>query len=245
MLYGVRYLSLLLAPDVDEANNVALHFTMLVERSMPSKSIHCPCRSNGQSRSEGFEAHVGPPNFGVLAKLSSSNLGLTKYPAISLWFLPPIAMTERRMYTQLPQTEGETEDVERKHTILATKTRLILVCTSTILALALFASLAVNIKLAASETRPTLSCGTSIAEARSHGCTFDYLAKAWLSPQCPRVGTQDFLALGGGNLTQAWTYWQERDGGVELSDISELADMPDARWWTTEKEHLTHCAYLL
>ena len=99
----------------------------------------------------------------------------------------------------------------------------------------------------AAENFQELSCGSSIAEAQRRGCTFDYLAKSWLHPKCPRIGTEEFLELGEGQSEQSWTYWQDDDAEAEFNDISKLAsnESNPKWWWSTEEEHLNHFAYML
>jgi hypothetical protein len=98
-----------------------------------------------------------------------------------------------------------------------------------------------------------LTCGTSVAEARTRNCHFDLLAKAWLPEPCSKHGLDEFIIAGAqldghaGNKT--WQYWESSDGGRGL-DLEEVAAMGDGNkhgvmWWTTRREHSVHCAWML
>ncbi|KXH48796.1 hypothetical protein CSIM01_13682 [Colletotrichum simmondsii] len=91
-----------------------------------------------------------------------------------------------------------------------------------------------------------LSCGSSVAEAQQAGCTFDALAKAWLPAACPRYGLAEFEAAAGATHNQSrWRYWRDQAGEEELS-MEDLASLGRSeKWWGTEREHLTHCAWML
>ncbi|KAG4435260.1 hypothetical protein IFR05_009256 [Cadophora sp. M221] len=88
-----------------------------------------------------------------------------------------------------------------------------------------------------------LVCGRTVEEALSHGCQFDSLSKAWLPATCSRYGMDEFVNRSDGS--SGWKYWADREGRVPIEDISQLAATGvQETWWTTEREHLTHCAYL-
>ncbi|KAJ0315424.1 hypothetical protein COL5a_011981 [Colletotrichum fioriniae] len=91
-----------------------------------------------------------------------------------------------------------------------------------------------------------LSCGSSVAEAQQAGCAFDALAKAWLPTACPRYGLAEFEAAAGATHNQSrWRYWRDQAGEEELS-MEDLASLGRSeKWWGTEREHLTHCAWML
>jgi hypothetical protein len=84
---------------------------------------------------------------------------------------------------------------------------------------------------------PQLHCGSSVKEAVSRGCTWDPLAKHWLPTECPRIGSEEYAS-------HDWKYYTTQDGLETIEDITGLAGSGDA-WWSTEKEHSMHCAYLL
>ncbi|KAI1117596.1 hypothetical protein F5Y14DRAFT_355060 [Nemania sp. NC0429] len=102
--------------------------------------------------------------------------------------------------------------------------------------------------------RPFLYCGNSFAEAEAIGCTFDQLVKGWLHPSCPRYGLQEYLDAGfaAGNLTgtEQWPYWWDREqtrpmSYDELALIADNADEGGDKWYTTGREHMTHCTWVL
>ncbi|KAK0385266.1 hypothetical protein NLU13_7742 [Sarocladium strictum] len=64
-------------------------------------------------------------------------------------------------------------------------------------------------------------CGASVAEAKSKGCTWDELTKAWIPSQCPQFGldeykTEGMLANPHDNAT-SWPYYADQDGEVEVN----------------------------
>jgi hypothetical protein len=92
--------------------------------------------------------------------------------------------------------------------------------------------------------------GKSLQEAKALGCTFDNLVKAWLPPQCPRYGQDNFsqasMAAENGSV---WRYYADRAGSRELT-LQEMAAMAHEtvggpRWWTTGREHITHCTWMM
>jgi hypothetical protein len=90
-----------------------------------------------------------------------------------------------------------------------------------------------------------LHCGGNVAESKQAGCSFDSLAKAWLPAACPRYGLEQFEAAGLEHNQSRWRYWRDQAGHEELS-IEDLASLgKDEKWWGPEREHLTHCAWML
>ncbi|KAI9745548.1 MAG: hypothetical protein M1818_001082 [Claussenomyces sp. TS43310] len=89
-----------------------------------------------------------------------------------------------------------------------------------------------------------LKCGNSVEEALSLGCVFDPLSIAWLPSYCPRDEANAFVEAAG-NGTQ-WRYWMDQDGTQELQSTYELARIgPKVIYWTTVREHMNHCFYML
>ncbi|KAK1469606.1 hypothetical protein CMEL01_01373 [Colletotrichum melonis] len=90
-----------------------------------------------------------------------------------------------------------------------------------------------------------LNTDMDVAEAQQAGCTFDALAKAWLPAVCPRYGLAEFEAAGAAHNQSRWRYWRDQAGEEELS-MEDLASLGRSeKWWGTEREHLTHCAWML
>lgn len=91
-----------------------------------------------------------------------------------------------------------------------------------------------------------VTCGHSVEEARSLGCTFDELSKAWLPPECPRFGGTEYVdagyAFGNGS---SWKYYTDRHGTEEysLEDVTKITR--GGLYWTTRREHAHHCAWML
>ncbi|KAI8623075.1 hypothetical protein F5Y19DRAFT_403899 [Xylariaceae sp. FL1651] len=99
-----------------------------------------------------------------------------------------------------------------------------------------------------------IDCGDSFEEAEANGCTFDQLIKAWLPPSCPRYGLEEYIDAGreSGNITGTpqWPYWkdQEKTQVITIDYLAHMAtnDVDHAEmWYTTGREHMTHCAWML
>ncbi|KAJ8123414.1 hypothetical protein ONZ43_g634 [Nemania bipapillata] len=97
-----------------------------------------------------------------------------------------------------------------------------------------------------------MSCGDTLEEAQALECRFDQLVKAWLPPSCPSYGLEEYLDGGyaSSNISgEQWPYWKDKDKARPMS-IEELGliasnDGPGAEYWTTAREHMTHCAWML
>ncbi|KAK3996619.1 hypothetical protein QBC44DRAFT_281490 [Cladorrhinum sp. PSN332] len=121
-----------------------------------------------------------------------------------------------------------------------------------VLAIALTVVSTMHLRLIRDTTpREIVDCGNSIQEAINKGCIFDELSKAWLSPVCPRTGTDEFLesSMRLGNQS-AWKYWTDEQGTTELNfgQLSRrVQNNPGKKWsWVgTDREHMAHCAYLI
>lgn len=71
-------------------------------------------------------------------------------------------------------------------------------------------------------------------------CTFDPLTVQWLPQTCIRAGADEFSAR------EPWQYWTDQAGQQEIADLSHHTGPGDEHWyWTTGREHLTHCVYML
>lgn len=88
-----------------------------------------------------------------------------------------------------------------------------------------------------------LACGETFEEAHLHGCTFDALSVSWLRPECSRHGLQEFLEASG---NETWRYWKDEDGLFEIPTYEALSHLPPGSiYWTTQKEHLYHCMWMV
>ena len=92
-----------------------------------------------------------------------------------------------------------------------------------------------------SELTPTSTsaCGDTVTAAKAAGCTFDLLSHLWLPPQCLRDRNAEFMAYSG---SRPWQYWSDADG---LHPIKLAEQLYGTGYWSTEKEHLAHCAFTL
>lgn len=88
------------------------------------------------------------------------------------------------------------------------------------------------------------NCGTSLEEAKALGCEYDPLSVAWLPKGCPRDGTDEFVDfLGNGTK---WKYWLDKEGTQEIKTPHEMAHIgKNGTYWTTQREHITHCAFMM
>jgi hypothetical protein len=92
--------------------------------------------------------------------------------------------------------------------------------------------------------RNDLTCGNTFEDAHRRGCTFDALTVSWLRPECSRHGLKEFLEAPGVN--QTWRYWKDEDGLLEIPTYEALSYLPlGSTYWTTQKEHLYHCMWML
>jgi hypothetical protein len=84
------------------------------------------------------------------------------------------------------------------------------------------------------------TCGNSVSEAMKRGCKFDQVIMGWAPVQCPRSGTEEFLAYG---EQVGWRYYSDHEGTIEIPERS----LPTAvgTIYSTEIEHSAHCAFLL
>ncbi|CAG7922731.1 unnamed protein product [Penicillium olsonii] len=91
------------------------------------------------------------------------------------------------------------------------------------------------------KSRTTYSCGNSTTEAEERGCAYDPLAGCWLHKECPRDFTHEFATFNNG---QPFVYYYDEAMTQQMKDYDEVGRNPD-RYWTSIREHLVHCLYLL
>ncbi|CAG8030879.1 unnamed protein product [Penicillium salamii] len=91
------------------------------------------------------------------------------------------------------------------------------------------------------KTRTTYSCGNSTTEAEERGCAYDPLAGCWLHKECPRDFTHEFSTFNNG---KPFVYYYDEAMTQQMMDYEEVGRNP-ARYWTSIREHLVHCLYLL
>lgn len=89
--------------------------------------------------------------------------------------------------------------------------------------------------------RTRYSCGNSTTEARALGCAYDALAGCWLHNGCPHDFTPEFSTFNNGKPFQ---YFYDEAATKPMKDYTEVGDNPDF-YWTSVREHLVHCLYLL
>ncbi|GFF46653.1 hypothetical protein IFM51744_08151 [Aspergillus udagawae] len=86
------------------------------------------------------------------------------------------------------------------------------------------------------------TCGNSTEEAKQRGCTFDILSMNWLPEQCPRDETQEFIDY---SANETWVYYRDRHAEHPIKSTDELSELGDKFWWSTQREHLVHCAFMI
>jgi hypothetical protein len=85
------------------------------------------------------------------------------------------------------------------------------------------------------------TCGNSSTEAVENGCVFDRLTVSWQHPSCSQAATSDFLLYAG---DRPYEYWLDQKG-TQLLDENELAHLNERWYWSTKREHLAHCAFVI
>lgn len=90
--------------------------------------------------------------------------------------------------------------------------------------------------------RTTLSCGNSTAEAEEKGCTYDPLSACWLHQECPRDYSDVFATFNDG---KPFIYYYDEAATHQMKDYAEVGHNENGYYWTSVREHLVHCLYLL
>lgn len=121
------------------------------------------------------------------------------------------------------------------------------------LLLSLFTITGLYVNLRLSSRPPNhLGCGRSIKEAIGKGCVFDTLSKAWLPSECPLYGLDEYLEAGvkaSNNTDRPWPFYRDKEHTQEIS-VEEVSHMASAHkggaeFRTSNREHVTHCAWML
>ncbi|OKL61522.1 hypothetical protein UA08_03513 [Talaromyces atroroseus] len=83
-------------------------------------------------------------------------------------------------------------------------------------------------------------CGTSAAQARELGCTFNQLTWAWLPPNCPSYENEQFLKAEGEE--RQWVFYEDlAQTRVVGADAWEQVLDGELMVFGETREHLTHC----
>ncbi|KAJ5090861.1 hypothetical protein N7532_009545 [Penicillium argentinense] len=90
--------------------------------------------------------------------------------------------------------------------------------------------------------RTTLSCGNSTAEAESMGCIYDPLAACWMHRECPHDYSHEFSTFNDG---KPFVYYYDEAAKHRMKDYNEVGHNENGFYWTSVREHLVHCLYLL
>ncbi|KAJ5811899.1 hypothetical protein N7474_008200 [Penicillium riverlandense] len=90
--------------------------------------------------------------------------------------------------------------------------------------------------------RTLLSCGNSTAEAEALGCTYDPLSACWLHRDCPHDYSDVFSHFNNG---KPFIYYYDEAATRQMKDYNEVGHNANGFYWTSVREHLVHCLYLL
>jgi hypothetical protein len=108
-------------------------------------------------------------------------------------------------------------------------------------------SLSYNMYSAIKARPRSCSCGgTTVAEAKRRGCIFTPLAISWLPPHCIDMElANDFDSANRASPDGQWKYYADPNTTVEMTreEVSMLADVEGAVFYTTQDWHITHCVY--
>ena len=85
----------------------------------------------------------------------------------------------------------------------------------------------------------TLSCGSTPAEARSNGCTYDVLGNIWVPTPC--LDTENLAEF---KRMAPWRAYDSANATRQLTE-EEMSEylIPDG-YWTPVREHMIHCALM-
>ncbi|KAJ5958999.1 uncharacterized protein N7479_006149 [Penicillium vulpinum] len=86
------------------------------------------------------------------------------------------------------------------------------------------------------------TCGNSTEEAKRRGCTFDVLSMNWLPEQCARDEALEFIDYA---VNETWVYYRDRHAEHPIEGTDELSELGDKFWWSTQREHMVHCAFMI
>lgn len=84
------------------------------------------------------------------------------------------------------------------------------------------------------------TCGDTIEEAKTRGCSYDPLTLTWLPWQCSREGAAGFATAEDGH---AFHYYADRHKATEIHDLGSR--LGTNIYWSTAGEHLAHCAFII
>ncbi|KAE8313936.1 hypothetical protein BDV41DRAFT_576358 [Aspergillus transmontanensis] len=90
--------------------------------------------------------------------------------------------------------------------------------------------------------RTRLSCGNSTEEAEALGCTYDPLSACWLHQECPHDYVKEFTEFNNG---KPFIYYYDKERTRQMKDYNEVGRNVNGFYWTSNREHLVHCLYLL
>lgn len=89
------------------------------------------------------------------------------------------------------------------------------------------------------------SCGTTMHEAVTLGCTFDVLSLSWLPSSCRDAALTHEFAMSGPGPNGKWDYWADSNGTLPLTidEVAALAGRPDGYVYTPLGFHVLHCSF--
>ncbi|KAI1194547.1 hypothetical protein F5X97DRAFT_327398 [Nemania serpens] len=89
----------------------------------------------------------------------------------------------------------------------------------------------------------TSQCGSTPAEARHLGCSYDLLSATWWPEACEDKSTakefEDWLRSP--KRVRPWPFYRDKNGTQQLETLEELSEMAGNDIWTTQEFHTGHC----
>ncbi|KAF2738051.1 hypothetical protein EJ04DRAFT_509746 [Polyplosphaeria fusca] len=92
------------------------------------------------------------------------------------------------------------------------------------------------------------NCGNTPATARAAGCIFDPLGYLWVPPECydPLTASEFREFLSKPDLQFGpFPFFRSNDTLDRISSEAELSERVGMKTYSTQQEHLAHCAFML
>ena len=89
--------------------------------------------------------------------------------------------------------------------------------------------------------KPAYSCGNSSATALANDCVFDALTVSWQPRSCSTAYISEYLDYAS---ERPYQYFSDQEG-TQLLSHEELTKPDEVWYWSTKREHLAHCAFVL
>ncbi|KAI1172135.1 hypothetical protein F4777DRAFT_582258 [Nemania sp. FL0916] len=89
----------------------------------------------------------------------------------------------------------------------------------------------------------TSQCGSTPAEARALGCSYDILSTTWWPAACEdQVTSREFEEwLRSPKRVRPWPFYRDQNGTQHLETLEAVSEMAGQDIWTTQEFHAGHC----